>query len=38
MLKHRDLHECTELYELLSHPSVFPFVRQKPHPLMNIGL
>lgn len=29
MLKHRDLHECTELYELLSHPSVFPFVRQK---------
>lgn len=29
MLKHRDLHECTELYELLSHPTVFPFVRQK---------
>ncbi|GLC89137.1 GNAT family N-acetyltransferase [Lysinibacillus piscis] len=29
MLKHRDLHECTELYELLSHPAVFPFVRQK---------
>ncbi|KOY83560.1 GNAT family N-acetyltransferase [Lysinibacillus macroides] len=29
MLRHRDLHECTELYELLSHPSVFPFVRQK---------
>lgn len=29
MLKHRDLHETTELYELLSHPSVFPYVRQK---------
>lgn len=29
MLKHRDLHETTELYNLLSHPSVFPFVRQK---------
>lgn len=29
MLKHRDLQETTELYKLLSHPSVFPFVRQK---------
>lgn len=29
MLKHRDLHETTELFELLRHPSVFPFVRQK---------
>lgn len=29
MLKHRDIHEATELYELLSHPSVFPYVRQK---------
>lgn len=29
MLKHRDLHDTTELYELLKHPSVFPFVRQK---------
>lgn len=30
MLKHRDLHETTELYHLLRHPEVFPFVRQKP--------
>jgi len=29
MLKHRDLLETNELYELLSHPSVFPYVRQK---------
>ena len=29
MLKHRDLQETAELYDLLSHPSVFPFVRQK---------
>ena len=29
MLKHRDLNETTELYNLLSHPSVFPYVRQK---------
>ena len=29
MLKHRDLHETTELYNLLSHPAVFPYVRQK---------
>ncbi len=29
MLKHRDLHETTELYQLLSHPSVFPYVRHK---------
>ncbi|MEC1177014.1 GNAT family protein [Metasolibacillus meyeri] len=29
MLKHRDVHEATELYQLLSHPSVFPYVRQK---------
>ena len=29
MLKHRDLQETTELYNLLSHPSVFPYVRQK---------
>lgn len=29
MLKHRDLHDTAELYELLKHPSVFPFVRQK---------
>ncbi|MBQ0138880.1 MAG: GNAT family N-acetyltransferase [Kurthia sp.] len=29
MLKQRELHESNELFELLSHPSVFPFVRQK---------
>lgn len=29
MLKQRDLYESNELFELLSHPSVFPFVRQK---------
>lgn len=31
MLKHRDLQETTELFELLSHPQVFPYVRQKAH-------
>lgn len=29
MLKHRDLSETHELYQLMSHPSVFPYVRQK---------
>ena len=29
MLKQRDLHETTDLYDLLSHPAVFPYVRQK---------
>ena len=29
MLKHRDLQETTELYNLLSHPTVFPYVRHK---------
>jgi RimJ/RimL family protein N-acetyltransferase len=29
MLKKRDLHECHELYNLMTHPDVFPFVRQK---------
>ncbi|KGR78884.1 GNAT family N-acetyltransferase [Ureibacillus manganicus] len=29
MLKHRDLSETNELYQLMSHPSVFPYVRQK---------
>nr|WP_263326098.1 GNAT family N-acetyltransferase [Neobacillus sp. Marseille-Q6967] len=29
MLKKRDLHESHELFELMSHPDVFPFVRQK---------
>ncbi len=31
MLKHRDLNETAALYELLCHPSVFPYVRQKAH-------
>lgn len=30
MLKKRDLHECHALFQLLIHPDVFPFVRQKP--------
>lgn len=29
MLKKRDLQECHALYDLLVHPEVFPFVRQK---------
>lgn len=29
IIKHRDLQETSQLYTLLSHPSVFPFVRQK---------
>lgn len=29
MLKKRDLHESHTLFELMSHPDVFPFVRQK---------
>ena len=29
MLKHRDLNETTQLYTLLSHPAVFPYVRHK---------
>jgi RimJ/RimL family protein N-acetyltransferase len=29
MLKKRDLFECHELFDLMSHPEVFPFVRQK---------
>jgi RimJ/RimL family protein N-acetyltransferase len=29
MLKKRDLHESHALYELMTHPDVFPFVRQK---------
>jgi RimJ/RimL family protein N-acetyltransferase len=31
MLKKRDLHDCHELFELMAHPEVFPFVRQKAH-------
>lgn len=29
MIKRRELHECGHLFEYLSHPSVFPYVRQK---------
>lgn len=29
MLKKRDLHDCSTLYDLMVHPSVFPFVRHK---------
>ncbi|WP_210365120.1 GNAT family N-acetyltransferase [Bacillus sp. REN3] len=29
MLKKRDLHDCHALFELMAHPEVFPFVRQK---------
>ncbi|MFB6466160.1 GNAT family N-acetyltransferase [Cytobacillus sp. Hz8] len=29
MLKKRDLQDCHSLYELITHPDVFPFVRQK---------
>lgn len=29
MLRKRDIHECHELFELMVHPEVFPFVRQK---------
>ncbi|MBA4537986.1 GNAT family N-acetyltransferase [Bacillus aquiflavi] len=31
MLKKRDLQDCYALYELMTHPDVFPFVRQKAH-------
>lgn len=31
MIKKRELHECHELYDLMVHPDVFPFVRQKAH-------
>ncbi|CRK83778.1 GNAT family N-acetyltransferase [Neobacillus massiliamazoniensis] len=31
MLKKRDLHDSHELYELMTHPDVFPFVRQKAY-------
>jgi RimJ/RimL family protein N-acetyltransferase len=29
MLKKRELHECHVLYDLMTHPDVFPFVRHK---------
>ena len=29
MLKKRDFHECHCLFDLMTHPDVFPFVRQK---------
>jgi RimJ/RimL family protein N-acetyltransferase len=31
MLKKRDFQECHVLYDLMSHPDVFPFVRQKAY-------
>jgi len=31
MIKRRDLNECHELFDLMVHPDVFPFVRQKAH-------
>ncbi|MBU9722073.1 MULTISPECIES: GNAT family N-acetyltransferase [Bacillaceae] len=31
MIKKRDLQECQVLYELMVHPDVFPFVRQKAY-------
>ena len=31
MLKKRDLHDSHVLYELMAHPDVFPFVRQKAY-------
>lgn len=30
MLKHRDLLETNELYELINHPTILPYVRHKP--------
>ena len=29
MLKKRELHDCHVLFELMTHPDVFPFVRHK---------
>ena len=31
MLKKRDFHECHVLYDLMTHPDVFPFVRHKAY-------
>jgi RimJ/RimL family protein N-acetyltransferase len=31
MLKKRDVHDCHILFELMTHPEVFPFVRQKAY-------
>ncbi|MFC0522002.1 GNAT family N-acetyltransferase [Pontibacillus salicampi] len=31
MLKKRDLHESPQLFELMVHPDVFPYVRHKAH-------
>lgn len=31
MLKNRDLHEVAVLFELMSHPEVFPYVRHKAY-------
>ena len=29
MLKKRDFVDCSSLYELMTHPDVFPYVRHK---------
>ena len=31
MLKKRDFHDCHALYDFMTHPEVFPFVRQKAY-------
>ncbi|UII54439.1 GNAT family N-acetyltransferase [Cytobacillus spongiae] len=31
MLKKRDFHDCHDLYDLMIHPDVFPYVRQKAY-------
>ena len=31
MIKKRDIHESQSLFELMVHPEVFPYVRQKAH-------
>lgn len=31
MIKKRELHDCHALYDLMIHPEVFPYVRQKAH-------
>src|SRR5690554_3872996 len=31
MLKRRELQDCNVLFELMTHPDVFPFVRHKAH-------
>lgn len=33
MLRKRDMQECTVLFELINHPDVFPYVREKSNSL-----